>query len=137
MIFLPIRTRVTTLTTSDFSGSWMWSEPIAKNQLLQLEYAYSQGSEKRNKEVVDNIGGEQQFNDFLSAKGDYFNRAHDAELKHKFLSDGFNTTIGVDYKYLNLSGDSIFSAPQNFQYILPSARIQWDATKNGNLRLSL
>lgn len=130
------QSQLTGLITNNLGANWMWSEPLSDNQLLQVEYAYSQQTESRNKAVYDIVAAEEQFNDFLSADGRYRTFAHDVELKHKFLSDGFNTTVAADYKYLTLTGDSIFAAPKQFQYILPSARMDWDVKKTGNIRLS-
>lgn len=123
--------------TTNLSANWMWSEPISKKMLLQTEYTYRRSTSARDKEVFDVDGdGNQTFNDFFSAQGDYMTWRHQANLRHKYIGKEVQTTIGATYQYVNLSGDSIFAAPKDFHYITPNFRFQWDVSKSATFRLN-
>lgn len=122
-------------TTDNFSGAWTWSEPITKNQLLQADLGYKRSSESRNRSVYDILDDQQSENIVLSGLGDYLQTSYYGELRHKFIANTFNTTIGLNYEHLILSGAAIFASSQPYDYIFPNLRIDWDPNKKSNLRI--
>ena len=123
-------------STNGIAADWMWSEPVSKNQLLQPGYTFTSLVESRDKSVYDLVSDNEVLNPFLSASGDYKQASHAFQLKHKYISNSLLTTLSANYQVLTLSGNNLFSASRGFGYFLPSARIEWDPTKNGNLRLN-
>jgi len=122
-------------TTANMSANWMWSEPITKNQLLQLEVEALNDMESRDKSVFDLVGENSVLNDLLSASGDYTKLRTNAQLSHKLIKKNFNSTLSLKYQHLTLSGAQIFTEPKVFDFILPSLESRWDVNKKSNLRL--
>jgi hypothetical protein len=124
-------------TTGTLVGNWMWSEPLSKKTLLQFSYTHRRKTSARDKDVNDvDTDGSLMLNDFFSAQADYLTWRHEANLKHKYIAKKLRTTIGATYQYINLSGDSIFTAPREFHYVMPSANVQWDISKSADLRFN-
>ncbi len=122
--------------TNTIEGNWEWSEPLTKNQLLQLNLDYGRDVETRNKEVFDIQADNKILNDFLSANGDYYKQQLNAGLNHKFIKKQIRTTVGAKYQNLNLSGDQIFSEAKTFNYILPNITFDWDVNKKSSIGMS-
>ncbi|MBN4072866.1 TonB-dependent receptor [Crocinitomix catalasitica] len=123
--------------TGNLRTNWMWSEPLSKKTLLQFEYTYRRKTSDRDKDVFDiDSDGNQTVNNFFSAEADYLTFRHQANIKHKYISKKLRTTLGATYQYINLSGDSIFTAPKEFHYVMPSFNMQWDVSKNGSFRFN-
>ncbi|MCG8574039.1 MAG: TonB-dependent receptor [Flavobacteriales bacterium] len=124
-------------TSGNLNANWMWSEPLTKKMLLQTQYNYVRRTSGRDKDVWDVVSDDQIPNDFFSAEADYLSFRHQAGLKHKYISKNFRTTIGATYQYVNLSGDSIFTAgPKEFHYVMPSVNIQWEPSKSSDMRIN-
>jgi len=124
-------------TTGAMNANWMWSEPMGKRQLIQIEARHQNNLEQRDKKVFDiDTLGEQSLNDFFSADGSYFNFRQMGNIRHKYISTKLKTTARIEYLYLNLSGDSIFTAPKQFHYALPAADFHWEPNKSSDLRMN-
>lgn len=123
--------------TANFKADWMFSEPVGKRNLIQLQYAFRHDAEGRDKDVYDvDSDGLESFNDYFSAQADYLKFRHNAQLTHKFIGKKVNTTMSANYQYLNLSGPQIFTTPKEFHYVTPSLRVQWDPNKNSDVRFT-
>ncbi|MCB9222919.1 MAG: TonB-dependent receptor [Crocinitomicaceae bacterium] len=123
-------------STEKLAGSWTWSEPISKNQLLQFDLGLNRNTESRNRKVYDDTSTVQVINPFLSGIGDYLQMHYNGEVRHKFFGNKVKTTVGAQYKYLTLSGQDLFAGNKEYQYILPSAMMEWDPNKKTNTRLN-
>ncbi|UKN03750.1 TonB-dependent receptor family protein [Paracrocinitomix mangrovi] len=122
-------------TTDNFNALWTWSEPLSLRHLMQVDLSVDRNGESRNRTVYDNVSDQQTLNTILSGDGAYHRMHYNGELRHKYFGKKINTTIGAQYKYLNLAGVDLFTAPREFHYILPSARFEWDPNKKTNMRL--
>lgn len=134
--FLTNQEQLSIQSTETMGATWTWSEPITKNSLLQMDLSFNRIGESRNKDVYDNVSDVLTENPILSGDGLYYRTHANAELRHKLFLKNVKTTLGAKYKYLNLSGQDIFTESKEFHFILPNARFEWDPNKTGNIRLT-
>lgn len=123
-------------TTDDLNGLWTWSEPVGKTQLMQFDLSFRRRGESRNKEVYDNQSDVLIINPYFSGDGAYYRNHANAIVRHKWFGKKIKTTLGGQYKFLYLAGQDLFTAPQEFHYVLPSAIFEWDPNKKSNMRLN-
>ncbi len=120
---------------SGLSADWMFSEPLAKKHLLQFQLAHYRSNHSREKEVMDELEPDNfLMNELLSGNADYMNYTNEAELKHKYLSKKFKTTVGAAYDNVNLVSDDFFAETRSYDYLLPFLRVQWDINKSSELQ---
>lgn len=122
---------------SNLSGNWMFSQPLSKRQLLQIELAQYYTQQRRDREVRDELAPDNEvFNPFLSGNGQYMTHTSEAGLNHKYLKKKFKTTVGAAYNFLTLQSQELFTGDRTFNYILPSFMMNWEINKSSDLRLN-
>ena len=72
---------------SNFDANWMWSEPIAKKNLLQFKLAHYRNNSERIRSVYDVTTPDNSvFNNLFSGEATYENFTHEGQVRHKYLS---------------------------------------------------
>jgi Outer membrane protein beta-barrel family len=126
----------------NFSTTLAYTEPIAKNQLLEFNYTYSYSDNTNGKStygynkntgnfdlVVPNLSNTFQ-NTYSSNRGTLSYRIQTQKLN---LSVGSGVQIG-DLKSNNLTKDSAIN--QHYVNMYPTANLRWEFTKTKNLRIN-
>lgn len=124
-----------TRLNSNLAANWMISQALSKRNLLQFELGHRRNAHSRDKLVRDEVSPEVFLNnEIFSGNADYSNYTHEAEVRHKYLSKKFKTTVGAAYNYLNLSSPDLFTESRGYHYALPFFNMQWEINKSSEIR---
>jgi hypothetical protein len=127
-----------TIDNLSYGSNVTYTEPLGGRKYLEVNYNFSQNLNDVNREVYDEISGEQVFNLELSNKYKSNYTYHRPGLNFRLNRSKYNLQLGTSLQYTDLSGElelpNESRIERTFQNILPVVRINYDFTTTKHLR---
>ncbi|MBC5991533.1 outer membrane beta-barrel protein [Pontibacter cellulosilyticus] len=127
-----------------WNGNLNYSQRLAENSRLQLEYTITNqlsDSDRRAFDFVETNNTHSDFNRQLSNtfQSDYISQSFGPSYQYRLEKVRFQAD--VKYQYATLKGENefpeVFNLKRNFNNILPSAEYEYKFTNSRNLNISL
>ena len=129
---------------SSWAGNLNYSQWIAENTRLQLEYSIGNQLNDADRRVFDFVENENRYNAFNrqlsnTFKSDYISQSFGPSYQYRVEKIRFQADL--KYQYATLQGEnefpSVFNLKRNFSNILPSAEYEYKFSMTRNLNISL
>ena len=127
------------------SVSASYTEPIGKNKLIEMNYAYSTSnnvSDKRTYDFNSGSGKYDMLNEQLTNYFDYRNSSSRFGVNFRHVYKKINYQVGMGVQFSDLSNRSVTPAngkdstvKQKFTNLFPTANISFAITKSKSIRL--
>ena len=122
-----------------------YTEPIDRNKLVEINYAYSTSNNVSDKETYDFNSGSgkyDQLNTLLSNYFDYSNTSSRTGFNFRHQLKKFNYQAGLGYQISNMENRSITHSTgkdttihQRFTNLFPTANINYAITRSKNIKI--
>ena len=128
---------------NSISGSY--TEPMGKNKLVEVNYAYSVSNNTSDKKTYDFNSGSGKYdmlNEQLTNYFDYRNTSNRVGINFRHVLKKINYQLGMGVQYSDLSNRSVTPANgkdstvrQKFKNLFPTANINYAITKSKSIRI--
>ncbi|MDP4151205.1 MAG: outer membrane beta-barrel protein [Bacteroidota bacterium] len=130
------------LHSYSFSPTLSYTEPIGKNQVLELNYNYSYSKNttvNNTYDFVDSAHGYSAFDSLFSNSYKFTSTSNRVSLNYRVFNTKFNLNIGsgvqfMDFKSVNTT-KGITVAPSTYVNLTPTAAFQYSFSRTQRLRL--
>ena len=122
-----------------------YTEPIGRNKLFELNYAYSGSKNNSNKKTYDYNSGSGKYdlmNMLLTNYFDYKNTSSRTGFNFRHQLKKFNYQLGMGYQISNLQNKSVTPSTgedttirQRFTNLFPTANINFAITRSKNIKI--
>lgn len=122
-----------------------YTEPIDRNKLFEINYAFSASNNISDKKTYDYNSGSgkyDQLNSLLSNYFDYSNTSSRTGFNFRHQLKKFNYQVGLGYQVSNLENRSVTMATgkdttihQRFTNLFPTANINYAITRSKNIKV--
>ncbi|GAB3195825.1 hypothetical protein ABID22_001627 [Pontibacter aydingkolensis] len=127
-----------------WSGELNYSQRLAENSRLQLEYGINNQINDSDRRAFDFVETDNAYSDFNAQlsntfKSDYISQSFGPSYQYRL--DKVRFQADVKYQYATLESENefpnVFNLKRNFTNILPSAEYEYKFTNSRNLNISL
>lgn len=131
--------------TGGNSISTSYTEPLGKNKLIEMNYAYSTSNNTADKRTYDFNSGSGKYdvlNEQLTNYFDYKNKSNRFGINFRHVFKKINYQLGMGMQFSDLSNRSVTPANgkdstvrQKFRNLFPTANISYAITKSKSIRV--
>ncbi len=124
-----------------FNPTVSYTEPIAKNQMLELRYSYSNNNSttiNRTYQYDNNSGKFSKFDSLFSNSYKYSAISNSTNLSWRLQQTKYNLNIGTGVQFLNINSDNTTKnivVKRNFVNFTPNLNFAYNFTRTKSLRV--
>lgn len=130
------------LHTLVFSPTLSFTEPVGKNQILELNYNYTHNHSVTINNTYDYVDSTQQYSSFDSLFSNSYrftSNAHRISLNYRIQDSRFNLSVGsgvqfTDFNSLNTTKD--ITVAESYVNLTPTVNFQYQFSKTQHFRLN-
>lgn len=126
---------------SGFNTRFTYTEPLAKDHRIQVNYGFRNNSNFSNRETLNALAETGQFEELNEQLSNTFNNDfyyHSAGLTYQFTQAKFNIDLGMDYQNSYSKNHKMFPqeiiSTRSFDSYLPNAVFNYKISRDNNLR---